>query len=132
MWQGKLVRESTKQTNDKVARNMESAHRTALAKGEVGIREKKPAPTLKEFLKHDFLPFAETKHATRPRSLRYYKQGSAMLQKSELAGLGLDELTDQHAQQFARQHAKLSPSGINRGLRTLRRVLNLAYKWQKL
>jgi hypothetical protein len=28
MWQKKLVRESTKQGNDKVARQMESAHRT--------------------------------------------------------------------------------------------------------
>jgi hypothetical protein len=44
MWQGLLVRESTKQGNDKVARQMEAAHRTSLAKGEVGIREKKPAP----------------------------------------------------------------------------------------
>src|SRR5271154_1869132 len=50
MWQGKLVRESTKQGNDKVARQMEAAHRTSLAKGEVGIREKKPAPTLIDFL----------------------------------------------------------------------------------
>src|SRR6266849_4856768 len=41
MWNGELVRESTKQGNDKVARQMESAHRTSLAKGEVGIREKK-------------------------------------------------------------------------------------------
>lgn len=45
MWLGKLVRESTKQGNDKVARQMEAAHRTSLAKGEVGIREKKPLPT---------------------------------------------------------------------------------------
>ena len=41
MWNGQLVRESTKQSNDKMARTMESAHRTSLAKGEVGIREKK-------------------------------------------------------------------------------------------
>ena len=34
MWNGKLVRESTKQGNDKVARQMEAAHRTSLAKGE--------------------------------------------------------------------------------------------------
>lgn len=47
MWQGSLVRESTKQGNDKVARKMESAHRTTLALGEVGIRERKAAPTLK-------------------------------------------------------------------------------------
>ena len=46
MWKGRLIREPTKQGNDKVARNMESAHRTSLAKGEVGIGDKKPAPTL--------------------------------------------------------------------------------------
>jgi hypothetical protein len=46
MWKGELVRESTKQGNDKIARQMEAARKTALAKGEVGIREKKPAPTL--------------------------------------------------------------------------------------
>jgi integrase len=32
MWQGRLVRESTKQGNDKVARQMEAARRTSLAK----------------------------------------------------------------------------------------------------
>jgi hypothetical protein len=38
-WNGKLIRESTKQTNKRVAEQMEAAHRTALAKGEVGIRD---------------------------------------------------------------------------------------------
>ena len=66
MWRGQLVRESTKQRSDKVARQMEAAHRTALAKGEVGIREKTPAPLLKDFLMDDFLPFAETKHGLSP------------------------------------------------------------------
>jgi len=33
MWQGRSVRESTKQGNDKVARQMEAAHKTSLAKG---------------------------------------------------------------------------------------------------
>jgi integrase len=132
MWQGKLVRESTKQGNDKVARQMESAHRTSLAKGEVGIREKKAVPTLKEFIKKEFLPYIEMRHATKPNTLRYYADGSTMLTKSALAGLRLDELTDQHAQQFARQHSSLSPSGINRGLRTLRRALNLAFQWKSL
>jgi hypothetical protein len=52
-----VIRESTKQGSDKVARNMESAHRTSLAQGLVGIREKKPAPVLRDFLKNDFLPY---------------------------------------------------------------------------
>jgi hypothetical protein len=38
-------RESSKQGNDKVARQMEAAHRTSLAKGEVGTRERKAAPS---------------------------------------------------------------------------------------
>lgn len=126
------MRESTKQGNDKVARQMEAAHRTSLAKGEVGIREKKPAPVLKDFLKNDFLPFAETKHMAKPLTLRYYKQGAAMLTKSSMAGLKLDDLSDQHAQGFAAHHSKLSFSGVNRGLRTLRRALNLAYQWGKI
>jgi integrase len=100
--------------------------------GEVGIREKKAAPTLKEFLKQEFLPYIQTRHAAKPNTLRYYADGSAMLTKSALAGLRLDELTDQLAQQFAGQHSSLSPSGINRGLRTLRRALNLAFPWKRL
>lgn len=132
MWNGELIRESTKQGNDRKARNMESAHRTALANGLVGIRERKPAPALAEFLRNDFLPFAKTKHAAKPLTLRYYQQGSDMLAKSGLASVLLSELSDQHAQEFARKYSSLSPSGINRGLRTLRRALNLAYQWGKV
>lgn len=51
MWRGELVRESTHQTNDKVVRQMEVAHRTSLAKGEVGIRDKKRFRHSKVFAK---------------------------------------------------------------------------------
>lgn len=61
--------------------------RTSLAKGEVGIREKKAAPTLGEFLKKDFLPFAETAHAAKPNTLRYYKIGAASLIDANLGKL---------------------------------------------
>ena len=44
-WNGDQIRESTKQTNKRVAEQMEAARRTALAKGEVGIRDKRPIPT---------------------------------------------------------------------------------------
>ena len=132
VWQSKLIRESTKQGNDKVARQMEAAHRTALAKGEVGIREKKPAPTLREFLKQEFLPYAETAHVTKPRTLRYYRQGADMLLRSKTAALAIDQISDQNAQHFGAEYARLSPSGINRGLRTLRRTLNLAYQWGRI
>jgi integrase len=132
VFNGKLIRESTKQGNDKVARQMEAAHRTALAKGEVGIRDRKPTPSLKEFLQSEFLPYTKTAHAAKPGTLRYYQQGCDMLEQSKIAGLAIDQITDQNARHFEAEYSELSPSGINRGLRTLRRALNLAYQWARI
>ena len=39
MWNGEMVRNSTRQPNQNTARQMEAAHRASLAKGEVGIGE---------------------------------------------------------------------------------------------
>ena len=132
MWNGEVIRESTKQGSDKKARNMEAAHRTALANGLVGIREKKPLPSLADFLNKDFVPFVKTKHALKPGTAEYYTDGANMVKKCDWASLPLDKITDQHAQHFAAKYAKLSPSRINCGLRSLRRALNLAFEWGKL
>jgi integrase len=132
MWKGTLVRESTKQGNDKKARSMESTHRSRLAMGEVGIREKKVAPTLAAFLKKDFLPYAETKHAAKPNTLRYYKSGAASLVGENIGKLPIDEINDQDAQQYAAKLSNLSPSTVNLGLRTLRRAINLAVEWGRI
>src|SRR6202042_3823293 len=74
-WYGKQIRESTKQGNPRVARQIEAAHKTALAKGEVDIRERKPSPTLKEFAEQDFLPFVESHFEDKPNTLAYYEFG---------------------------------------------------------
>jgi integrase len=132
MWNGELIRESTKQGNDRKARNIESAHRTALANGLVGIREKKTAPALADFLKNDFVTFVETKHAAKPATAEYYVDGANMVCKCDFASEALDKISDQHAQQFAAKFAKLSASRINCGLRSLRRALNLAFEWGKI
>src|SRR5262252_5430382 len=75
VWHGRLVRESTKQRNDKIARQMESAHRTSLAKGEVGLREKKPSPTLLDFMSHTFQPWVEATFREKPRTAVWYRGG---------------------------------------------------------
>ena len=131
-WNGELVRESTKQGNDKVARKMEAAHRTRLAEGLVGIREREPAPTLAEFLKNDFLPFVEIHFADKPNTRDYYQYAAGSLTASKLGKQPLDEITSQHSAAYAAAHATWSPSTINRDLRTLRRALNLAAEWGKL
>jgi integrase len=132
MWNGEMIRESTKQGNDRKARNIESAHRAALANGLVGIRERKPAPVLADFLKKDFLSFVQAKHTAKPGTAEYYSDGANMVCKCDFASLPIDKISDQHAQQFAAKYAGLSASRINCGLRSLRRALNLAFEWGKL
>ena len=93
MWQGRLIRESTKQGNDKVARQMESAHRTSLAKGEVGIRQKKSVPTLKEFINRHVDPWAKaTFEKNSPHTyVRWFRPGfRAICAFRALASCNLD------------------------------------------
>jgi len=128
---GILIRESTKQGNDKVARQMEAAHRTSLAKGEVGIREKKVVPTLTEFCEERFAPWARS--ATCQKTwLDYYRPGLRAINKYKpLAILRLDEVTSERASDFAawRQSQGLQVSSVNSSLQVLRRVLHIATDW---
>jgi len=146
MFNGKLVRESTKQGNDKVARQMESAHRTSLAKGEVGIREKKPVPTLKEFCDRRFQPWAKASFERNcPNNWLWFRAGVRRLTSYEpLAKLPLDEITNEKLAEFAaheqtrlqrrgknekEEKRGLAVSSINSAIRVLRRVLSLAVEW---
>ena len=81
-WSGEPIRRSTKQTNKRVAEQMEAAHRTALAKGEVGIRDKKPVPTLAGFADGDFLPFVRSTSKDKPNTLRFYENSIENLAKN--------------------------------------------------
>jgi integrase len=134
MWQGKLIRESTKQGNDKLARNMESAHRTSLAKGEVGLREKKTSPTLVMFIENRFEPWAKARfERTSPKTwFDWYRVGlRAIKAYKPLADSKLDEITSETLADFAahRQAKGLQVSTINSSLRVVRRVLGLAVEW---
>jgi len=134
MWQGKPVRESTKQGNDKIARQMESAHRTSLAKGEVGIREKKPSPTLGEFIDNRFEPWVKaTFEKASPKTwFDWYRVGLRALNSYQpLSRCKLEEITGEKIAEFAayRQSEGLQVSSINGTLRILRRVLKVAVEW---
>jgi integrase len=132
MWDGKLIRKSTRQGNGQVARNMESAHRTSLAKGEVGIRDKKIAPTLAEFASKRFLPWVEISSSGSVKTWLYYRNGVRRLSEfTGMAGAKLDEIggTQIAAYVAARQSAGLQVSSINRELQVLRRILAVALEW---
>jgi len=68
---GMHVQESTKQGNPRVARQMEAACRTALAKGEVGILERKPVPTLRQFSQR-FIDAISVRCSSKPNTVRFY------------------------------------------------------------
>jgi len=129
MWRGKLIRKSTRATNKKDARSIEGKIRSELAQGNWGILEPKPRPSLQEFLSRSFLPFVETAFSVKSNTLTYYKYGADYLLAAEFVKLPIDEITDQHAKEFAAQRKAQSASTINCGLRTLRRALNLAVEW---
>jgi hypothetical protein len=135
MWNGKLVRESTKQGNDKVARQMESAHRTSLAKGEVGIREKKPMPTVAEFLTDRVLPWAERNFGddTQRKNLKWYRnECRALKEYKPLANAPLDKVTGELVSSFSAHRLSEGKqiATVNSSIRVLRRALNLAVEWE--
>lgn len=131
-FKGKTVHKCTRATDAKTARSIEATLRAELAKGNWGILEHKPAPTLKEFLTKDFLPFTRTRFATKAKTLQYYEYGSARLVSSDLGNLRLNEITGKQALHFVSRNSNLAASTINCALRTLRRSLNLALEWGKL
>ena len=134
-WNGEPVRESTKQSNKRVAEQMEAAHRTSLAKGEVGIRERKSAPSLKDFADRDFKPYIEARFQNKPKTLEYYRTGLKNLNgHGPLAGCRLDAITAERIAGFVakRPEAGLEVSSINRQLEVLRRMFKLAMEWGKV
>jgi integrase len=134
-WNGRLIRESTKQTNKRVAEQMEAAHRTSLAKGEVGIRDKKPVPTLKDFAEDDFLPFVRSTFSAKVQTMKYYEHGvKSLVSFEKLATARLDSVTTETIASFiaARKSVGLEISTINRELQALRRMFHLAQEWGKV
>lgn len=127
------IRESTRQTNQHIARQMESAHRTSLAKGEVGIRDKKVAPTLKHFCAERVEPWARsTFERASPKTWLWYRFGIDSLKRSKvLANVRLNEIGPELVADYAseKQTDGLQVSSVNSCLRALRRVLRLAVEW---
>jgi hypothetical protein len=65
MFNGQHIQRSSKQGNPNAARQIEAAYKTALAKGEVGITERKRMPGFKNAMK-DFLTWATQEHQMAP------------------------------------------------------------------
>jgi integrase len=137
VFNGEHVQESTKQGNPRVARQIEAAHRTALAKGEVGIREKEPLPPFNKAMEN-FLNWSRKEHAAHPRTHSRYRTSSTALLKY-FGALRLDTITPEDVERFKTQRAgevgsrtrrNLRPATVNRELACGKAMYNFAKKGQ--
>jgi integrase len=140
---GEAIRESTRQKNQHTARQMEAAHRASLAKGEVGIRDKKPVPTLREFIDKRFEPWAKAQfeQASPKTWFGWYRPNLKVISAYKaLSDKPITEITSEHACDFAAHRQLPEPKGdtaakplavssVNCSLRVLRRVLRMAVEW---
>ena len=125
-WGGKRIQESTRQSNYRAAVNIENDAKTKLAQGNAGIRIKKDAGTLADYLTNHLKPWAEAQFAQRPKSLKWYRNEiNVLLNHAPLAGARLDELGDDLLAGFksARLKQGRKISTVNSTIRVLRSAL---------
>jgi integrase len=142
---GQHVQRSTKQGNPRVARQIEAAFRTALAKGEVGITERKKAPGFKAAMR-SFLAWSEQQHKAHPATSRRYRVSSAAL-LGHFGDQPIDRITSDDVERFKAARAmeyktvkgkekgqrkqtkkRIMPATVNRELACLKVLFNHAVK----
>lgn len=135
IWNGEHIQKSTKQTNKRVAEQIESAYKTKLAKGEVGINEPKPSPSFNQAMK-DFLKWSEQEHKAHPNTYRRYVVSSKALLKF-FKDKKLDKITPEEvegyktwraSQKSPRTNRVLRPATTNRELACLKALFNFYIK----
>jgi integrase len=151
VWNGRHIRESAKTGNPRTARQIESARKTELAKGEVGIKDKPPAPTFEDFSKR-FTAWLAIEKAEKPNTVAFYRDRvRQLLQFDKLRKALLDQIQEELISEYVqwrttktRKYALRKSQGteladtfepvsvacVNRDLATVRRMLNLARLWK--
>ena len=133
VWNGVEVRQSTKQGNKRIGEQIEAARKTSLAKGEVGLRDAKVSPMLREFADGRFMDHIRSHFAAKPKTVSYYADGPKAIKGfPELGNLRLDEIRAEDIHKFV-QHLKtfdFEISTVNRRLQALRRIFKLAEEWE--
>src|SRR5690348_15708766 len=98
-WNGQHVQRSTKlqvapKKNKLAAKDAEAAHRSALAKGEVGIGERRAVPLFAEFAKQ-FKKSIETQCSAKPSTVEFYfSKLDRLLEFTPLAQARLDQIDE--------------------------------------
>jgi integrase len=125
VFNGKRVQESTKQANRKAAIDIESAHRTALAKGEVGIAPKKR----EKRIVGDLLTALEENYK---QAGKWTSQNKSLLTRAR-SDFGSKSATALTAEDIEKYIARRRTEGArNSSINRISEVLRRAYKLAKL
>lgn len=136
-------RRSTQVSNKNKAREIASAFRTALAKGEVGITDRKPVPGFKAAM-NDFLKWSAVEHQAHPATHRRYQVSSVAL-LHHFKDTPLDQITPEEVERYKMLRSnqfktvrtkdgrkptkkKIQPATVNREMACLRAMFNHAIK----
>lgn len=113
---GKLVQQSTNVSNKCDALTVESAYRTQLALGKIGIEPKKEIPTFEKYL-DDFLKWLKVEHAAKPTSYKRYYFSSLPLKKF-LGKAKVNQVKSEHVKKYivwrSSQKSRKTKQGISR------------------
>jgi integrase len=127
---GELVQQSTKVVNKRDAATIESAYRTQLALGKIGIEPKVKAPTFTKAVE-DFLARAKIEHAEKTTTYRRYYFSGELLKKY-FGNVKVDKIQKKDVESFiawrARQTSRktkdfITRETINNELLTLKIIL---------
>ncbi|PYX60793.1 MAG: hypothetical protein DMG76_01620 [Acidobacteria bacterium] len=141
---GRRYRKSTGVKNQRTAGDIERAFRTALAKGDVGITERKAVPGFRRAMA-EFLRWSEEEHRAHYATHRRYEVSSIALLR-HFGDTSLDNITPDDVERFktsrssefkttraengkrATTNKKLRPATVNRELACLKALFNFAIK----
>jgi integrase len=135
LFNSKHFQKSTKQGNPRTARQIEAAFKTALAKGDVGIVERREIPAFKAAIR-DFLKWSETEHQAHSATHRRY-QVSAVALRKHFVDSPLDRISPEEVERFKtartaqvspKTKRRLKPATVNRELACLKAIFNHALK----
>src|ERR1019366_4858912 len=130
-YRNQRIQQSTRQGSRKVALDIQAARRTALAKGEVGIKSAKPVPRFDAAIK-EFLTWTEENHTDHPQTHRRHIISSVALLRF-FKKVPLDMITVQDVEVFKQKRLAmksprtkrlLKPATVNRELACLRQLIN--------
>jgi len=127
-FRGQRFRESTGLTNKTAAQQAESIRKAGLAEGRAGIAGPKPIVNFGDFVRNEFLPWAEKQYQSHPRTYERYLESTKPLLAS-LEKLRLEAVSMALVEKFKiTRSSVVSPATVNRDLAELRLILNLAIR----